>query len=397
MFASVFLLALASTASAIDKDRLPVIRTTPRNAGPGGDAAATIVSWRSEVKAFRRHWEDGIQTHYGKMCACRTAAQFLRCFHSLKCNVATQDYEEVQWDAQLESDLRQLVRLAIQEDLDSGYDWTTVAVVDADATGSALVVSREKGVVAGIKIASVVIEEMQAALQWEPRCKDGDAIAPGTVLGKLQGNVRALLTAERIILNLLGRLCGIASLTAKFVAAIKGTNARVYDTRKTTPGWRRIEKFAVRAGGGCNHRIGLYDAVLIKDNHLAYLPKSLLGDQPAVVVAMQRAREIKPQFVETMQRDNMIIELEVDTLDQLQTVLPLNPDIVLLDNMTLADLSAAVALRNELAAEVQLEASGGIRLDTIAAVAATGVDRISCGALTHGVTSLDIGLDWDVE
>jgi nicotinate-nucleotide pyrophosphorylase (carboxylating) len=201
-----------------------------------------------------------------------------------------------------------------------------------------------------------------------------------------------LLTCERLVLNLLGRLSGIASLTRQYVKAIAGTKARIYDTRKTTPGWRRLEKYAVRCGGGFNHRLGLFDAVLIKDNHLV-VGAEARGEQFTPAEAVRRARQfLASAFPE--RPDPMIVEVEVDTLDQLREVLSAQPDLVLLDNMSLGDLRAAVALRDSEAPSVQLEASGGVRLETVAEIARTGVDRISAGALTHSAAWLDIGLDW---
>jgi nicotinate-nucleotide pyrophosphorylase (carboxylating) len=194
------------------------------------------------------------------------------------------------------------------------------------------------------------------------------------------------------LLNLLGRLMGIATLAARYVAEVEGTGARIYDARKTTPGWRRLEKYAVRCGGACNHRTGLFDGVLIKDNHLAQ--EHGRGDyDPAVAAAsVTRAREFLRQRGD--QAAQLLVEIEVDTLEQLAAVLPAGPDIVLVDNMSPVELRRARALRDELAPQVELEASGGISLETIREVATTGVDRISVGGLTHSARSLDVGLDW---
>jgi nicotinate-nucleotide pyrophosphorylase (carboxylating) len=198
-----------------------------------------------------------------------------------------------------------------------------------------------------------------------------------------------LLATERILLNLLGRLSGIATLTRQYVDAVAGTKARIYDTRKTTPGWRRLEKYAVRCGGGWNHRGGLDEAVLIKDNHLAIGETS--GRRFTPTEAVHRAR----RFVAERGGDPaMVIEVEVDTLDQFDAVLPARPDIVLLDNMGPAGLCEAVTRRNAFDQAIELEASGGIRLATVSTIAESGVDRISIGALTHAAISLDFGLDW---
>src|SRR5262249_30385632 len=209
------------------------------------------------------------------------------------------------------------------------------------------------------------------------------------------GPARSLLTAERIILNFLGRLSGIATLTRRFVDAVSGTKARVYDIRKTTPGWRLLEKYAVRQGGGHNHRTGLFEAILIKDNHLA-LAAQLPGQlRRSLAETVRHVRQfIAQNFPESDPRREMIVEVEVDSLAQLEEVLPEKPDIVLLDNMPLESLRQAVAMRNARAPEVEFEASGGVTLESIAAIAATGVDRISAGALTHSAVSFDVAMDW---
>jgi nicotinate-nucleotide pyrophosphorylase (carboxylating) len=202
----------------------------------------------------------------------------------------------------------------------------------------------------------------------------------------LEGNARDLLTCERLVLNLLSRMCGVATLTARYVAELRGTGVRLYDTRKTTPGWRRLEKYSVRMGGGHNHRTGLYDGFLIKDNHLAL---GHLSPGEAVVMAKQWAGgDTDLAGVPEM------VEVEVDSLSQLIEVLPLSPDIVLLDNFQPVDLRRAVELRNEIAPGVELEASGNVKLDTLRQIAATGVERISSGALTHQAVWLDLGMDY---
>lgn len=290
-------------------------------------------------------------------------------------------FQTVAWDDRLVTDCRELVRLALREDLGEAGDVTSDSVVGPERRGAAAVVSRQAGVLAGAKLGGIVLEEAGAEATWTPAMADGAALEPGSVVGRLEGNARDLLRCERILLNLLGRLSGIATLTSRYAEAVAGTKARVYDTRKTTPGWRLLEKFAVRCGGGENHRTGLYDAVLIKDNHLALAGEA--GLTPAGAVG--RAREAQP---------DRVIEVEVDTLDQLRDVLPAGPDIVLLDNMTNEQLREAITLRDVEARGVVLEASGGVRLDTIGPIAATGVDRISVGALTHSAIGLDLGLDW---
>lgn len=291
------------------------------------------------------------------------------------------DFQQVAWDDALVDDLRALVRLALAEDLGAEGDVTSRAIVDPARRGEAALVARQDGVVAGAMVPSVVLAEAGADAEWLPALADGDRLAAGAVVGVLRGAALDLLRCERINLNLMSRLTGVATLTARFVEQIAGSGAEVYDTRKTTPGWRRIEKFAVRCGGGRNHRLGLFDAVLIKDNHLALAVRA--GLTPADAVRL--AREKDP---------GRIVEVEVDTLDQLSNVLPVEPDVVLLDNMTPDQLTECVERRNAGAAGVVLEASGGVRLGTIAAIAATGVDRISVGAMTHAAISIDLGLDW---
>lgn len=299
----------------------------------------------------------------------------------------SKEFHQIQWDDQVEDDCRQIVRLAVREDLDRHFDWTTVALAAPDLQGQVAVVSRQPGIVAGLRAVEVVLDEMEIEAHWQPAAEDGQPVEPGQTVARLAGAVRDLLTAERLLLNLIGRLSGIATLASRYVAAVRGTRARIYDTRKTTPGWRRLEKYAVRCGGGCNHRTGLFDAVLIKDNHLAL---SGLSPDAAVRQVRQFLREALPEA----EAERLLIEVEVDTLEQFAAVLPAEPDIVLLDNMPVDRLREAVARRDAVAARVELEASGGINLDTIAAVAATGVERISVGALTHSAVALDIGLDW---
>jgi nicotinate-nucleotide pyrophosphorylase (carboxylating) len=246
---------------------------------------------------------------------------------------------------------------------------------------------------------------MDKSLHFEPRVGDGAAVADGEVLAALDGSVRSMLAAERLILNLLGHLAGIATLTRQYVDAITGTKARIYDTRKTTPGWRRLEKYAVRQGGGHNHRSGLFDAILIKDNHLAFVSElnAAHGSQLAIAretiasSAGQAVRKARAFLAETFRDDaraQMIVEVEVDSLKQLEAVLVEQPDIVLLDNMTVEQLREAVALRNTSAPAVELEASGGVTLATVRKIAESGVDRISVGALTHSAPSLNVALDW---
>jgi nicotinate-nucleotide pyrophosphorylase (carboxylating) len=304
------------------------------------------------------------------------------------------EFQQTAWDAAVEADCRQIVRLGVLEDLDRGYDWTTLALIGPDAHAEALVRTRQDGVIAGLPAVEMVLDEMDRRLRIEPLVRDGQPIAAGQALARLAGPARSLLTAERLVLNLLGRLSGIATLTRRYVDLVRHTAARIYDTRKTTPGWRRLEKYAVRQGGGANHRTGLFDAILIKDNHLA-VGQPDVGRPLSPAEAVGRARAfLSQQFADQPAQAEMIVEVEVDSLDQLEAVLPAGPDIVLLDNMSPDMLRRAVTRRNVVAPAVQLEASGGINLMTVSEIAATGVERISVGALTHAAASLDVGLDW---
>lgn len=218
---------------------------------------------------------------------------------------------------------------------------------------------------------------------WRPLLQDGDPLCPGTLIARVEGPMRALLGMERTALNFLQRLSGVATLTAAFVAEVQGTKAQILDTRKTTPGWRALEKYAVRCGGGRNHRIGLYDAVLIKDNHLAWLEAT--GDPIGRAIASSRANA----------PPGTVVEVEVDALDQLDRALSCGPDLILVDNLGPDDLIEAVRRRDERAPTIGLEASGGITLATVGPLAGTGVDRISVGALTHSAPALDVGLDFE--
>jgi nicotinate-nucleotide pyrophosphorylase (carboxylating) len=287
------------------------------------------------------------------------------------------------------------VRLAVREDLGRGYDWTTLAVVPQGAQGKARIVARYPGVLAGVRAARCALAEMETQIEWRSLLNDGAAVAAGTPIAEMAGAARDLLTAERLVLNLMGRLSGIATLTRQYVDAIAGTGARIYDTRKTTPGWRRLEKYAVRCGGGTNHRAGLYDAVLIKDNHLAFTAGQHSGGPYSVAEAVVAVRAFLADMAANYpELGTLLVEIEVDTLAQLEEVLPAGPDIVLLDNMAPDQLRVAVARRNSVNRQVELEASGGVSLATVRAVAESGVERISVGALTHAAVSLDVGLDW---
>ncbi len=279
----------------------------------------------------------------------------------------------------------QLIALALAEDLGTSSDLTTEALIPPDQTGSVEIVARASGVLAGLPVVEMVLTEVDATVEFRSQTGDGELLAPGQVMAQISGPVRSLLAAERTCLNFLSHLSGVATLTRQYVEAIAGSHADIYDTRKTLPGWRALEKYAVTAGGGKNHRMGLYDMILIKDNHLAGW-RAADGDH-SLASAVRAAQTHAPAGTD--------IEIEVDTLEQLADALVGEPDIVLLDNMSLDQMREAVALRNERAPGVELEASGGVSLETVAAIAATGVERISVGALTHSAPALDLAFDWE--
>jgi nicotinate-nucleotide pyrophosphorylase (carboxylating) len=268
-----------------------------------------------------------------------------------------------------------IVRAALAEDLGRAGDITSAACIEPGARLAARFASRKTGVIAGLACARFALAALDPEATFEPIATDGDFAQPGP-LARVDANARALLSAERVALNLLGRLCGVATLTRAYVDAIAGTGAVITDTRKTTPGLRALEKYAVRCGGGVNHRFGLDDAILIKDNHVA----AAGGVGPAI----RRAKAAAGHLVK--------VEAEIDSLMQLDAALAEGPDVIMLDNFSLADLAAAVARAK---GRVTLEASGGVTLETVRAIADTGVDVISVGALTHSAPALDIGLDAD--
>jgi nicotinate-nucleotide pyrophosphorylase (carboxylating) len=275
-----------------------------------------------------------------------------------------------------------LARLALDEDLGSAGDLTSAALIPPDLQGQAAFVARSAGVVAGMPAARIVCGLVDDRLALDEQVPDGSPVEAGARLAVVRGAMRSLLAAERTALNFLQRLSGVATLTAEYVARVAGLPCQILDTRKTTPGWRLLEKYAVRMGGGHNHRMGLCDGVLIKDNHLA----ALGGGADAIARAVGLARE---KYGTTVP-----LEVEVDTLAQLAVALAAGPDIVLLDNMTPDQLREAVRRRDAVAPGVALEASGGVTLDTLRAIAESGVDRVSVGALTHSARALDVGLDY---
>lgn len=269
-----------------------------------------------------------------------------------------------------------LVRDALDEDAATN-DITSIATIISDRRARCVIIAREAGVIAGIPLAREAFRQRDTKSSVRTTLRDGQRVQPSTPVMFITGHARGLLSAERVALNFLQHLSGIASLTARYVDAVKGTGARILDTRKTTPGWRRLEKYAVRAGGGINHRMDLSSAVLIKDNHLA----ALGGD---VELAVRRAREVAPPGTR--------VEVECDNLDQVRAALVAEADVIMLDNMTNASLREAVEL---VRGRAVTEASGGVTLQRVRSIAETGVDWISVGALTHSARAMDLALDFE--
>lgn len=267
------------------------------------------------------------------------------------------------------------VRNALEEDLGLGGDITTDATVDPDVRSEALLAARKPGIVSGLALAEAAFRELDPSCSFSIEVDDGDPVAAESTIARISGAARAILSAERVALNFMGRMCGIATLTWRYVDAVAGTGAKIVDTRKTTPGLRVFEKYAVRCGGGHNHRFGLFDAVLIKDNHIIAAG--------GVAAAIEAAKAAAGHMTK--------IEVEVDTLDQLEIVLREKVDCVLLDNMQPQMLREAVKI---VGGHCLTEASGGVNLETVREVAAAGVDLISVGALTHSAPVLDLGLDF---
>lgn len=277
--------------------------------------------------------------------------------------------------------IEQVVRLALREDAPWG-DVTSEALIPVDATATASVVAREAGVLSGVRVLRETARQVDPLIEVETRAADGDRFEAGDTMAVVRGSARSILRAERVALNLLQRLSGIATLTSRYVALTAGTSAQIVDTRKTTPGLRALERDAVVAGGGRNHRFSLSDAVLVKDNHLAVLLASGLTVTDALLT-------MKAKLSHTTH-----VEVEVDRLDQIEEVLAAGVDTIMLDNFSPADLVAGVAA---VAGRALVEASGGVNLETVAAIARSGVDLISVGALTHSVRALDLGLDISID
>ena len=271
--------------------------------------------------------------------------------------------------------VEQAVATALEEDLGGVGDITTNTIIPPDAQGDASIIVRKPGVIAGLDLAAASFKSLDPDVRFTRIVEDGSKVEAGATIARIAGKTRALLTGERTALNFFGRLSGIATLTAGYVAAVEGTHAKIVETRKTTPGLRALEKYAVRCGGGTNHRFGLYDAVLVKDNHIAAAG--------GLAEALNAVRTAGGHLVK--------IEVEVDTLDQLENVLRFPIDAVLLDNMDAGTLKRAIAL---VKGRVITEASGGVTLESVREIAKTGVDLISVGALTHSARSLDSSLEW---
>lgn len=343
------------------------------------------------------------------------------------------DFHQNTWDEHLERDLQKLIEIAVSEDHGDLGDLTSRSLIPQGIQGRAGIHVRVPGVIAGLQAVPVCLAAIDPDLRWYSNCKDGQFVLKGAKVGEIVGPVLGMLTSERLLLNILGHLCGVATLTHRFVDKIKGTGAKIYDTRKTTLGWRRLEKYAVRCGGGYNHRTGLFDAILIKDNHLAFgaLPGNVLDsdhsanigeNDPAMVArlksciehrsgmfspgeAVARARRFLGELrseLEAQGRTSLfpegeipLVEIEMDSLEHFEEVLDAEPDIVLLDNMGAEKLAEAVKIRNRRSSSTELEASGGIKLDIVREMAETGVERLSVGSLTHSNFSLDIGMDWE--
>jgi len=281
--------------------------------------------------------------------------------------------------------LQELWNRALAED-GVEYDVTCQIAVDEHTAGTAHLRARQPGVWAGRVVLDLIADLYADRMTVDAQLDDGKHLEAGTLIATLTGPLPLLLGIERTLLNFLERLCGVATLTRRFVDAVAGTRAHIYDTRKTIPGWRMLDKYAVRRGGGCNHRLGLHDAVLVKDNHLAGVPIDKLAAKVSDMVKRIASLDRKPDFV----------EFEVDTLDQLDQVIKVaGIDVVLLDNFSPDQMRAAVHRRDAagLADRVKLEASGNITLDNVRQVAATGVERIAIGAITHSAAALDIGMD----
>ena len=290
----------------------------------------------------------------------------------------------IEFNSEYVAAARVLAGMSLREDLRDIGDLTSLSTIPSDLTATVNIVSRQHGVVCGLVVLPIVFSELTAAVTVKCHVSDGDAVTQQTLIATITGPAQTLLTGERTVLNFMTLLSGIASRTAMFVAEVRHTKAVILDTRKTFPGYRLLQKYAVRCGGGTNHRMGLYDGILIKDNHIA-----ARGDSTCAAAVKDARRYARAHNL------NSKIEIEVDSVEQLQDALREAPEIILLDNMSPATMKQAVALRDASASRsTLLEASGGVTLQTVRAIAESGVDRISIGSLTHSSPALDIGFDW---
>ena len=317
-------------------------------------------------------------------------------------NSSTSKQSKSQFSSEAQADCLKLIEMALAEDigasdLDAGVDCTTDSIVPKEAAARAAFVSRADGVVCGVEIAKLAIKQFAPKLTLEVQVEDGNVVKPQQTIAVMVGPAHDILTMERTCLNFMCRLSGISTLTGQYANEIAGTKACVLDTRKTTPGWRRLEKYAVACGGGENHRMGLYDAIMLKDNHLAFYRSLVEDNDDTIPTTIKIARQwIDDNASKLPNGKKTILQLEVDTLEQLEIALATDCDIVLLDNMDCDRLKKGVAMRNDKAPKILLEASGGVNLKTIGDIAQTGVERISVGALTHSAVNFDIGLDWEI-
>ena len=306
----------------------------------------------------------------------------------------------IEFPEQTQADALKLVGLALVEDvgaadMDQGVDCTTDAVVPKTAAAKAAFVARDAGVVCGVEVAKLALAKFAPNIELQVDVADGQLVEAQQTIAVMSGSAHDILTMERTCLNFMCRLSGISTLTQQFVEQAESPSTAVLDTRKTTPGWRRLEKYAVACGGGTNHRMGLYDAIMIKDNHLAFFRSQVSDIKNTIPESIAIARQwINDRVGKLPNGKKTVLQLEVDTLDQLAIALDTECDIILLDNMTCQQLRDAVGMRDKRASKILLEASGGVNIDTINGIAATGVDRISIGALTHSALNFDIGLDW---
>ena len=294
----------------------------------------------------------------------------------------------------IDQGLKKIIQLALKEDI-GPTDITSTSVLHRSKKGNFVLLSKQDCIVCGLVIAEAVFETVDTNVRFKPLVNDGDRVLGTKAIAYVEGNARSILTAERTALNFLSWLSGISTLTGSYVDEVSSTKAKILDTRKTTPTLRRLEKYAVKIGGGFNHRVGLYDQVLIKDNHIAAIMA-----EPSIISSESEAVKVALEFAKQNAGKDKKIEIEVDNLDVLKVALDYNPDIIMLDNMSIEDIKEAVKIRDahrisvgDVGFKVLLEVSGGVNVQTVASIAQTGVDRISIGALTHSAPAVDISLE----